>query len=149
MGDTPTRIKQFKGEARFLSNFFPAQVYHDGIEYPTVEHAFQAAKTLNFEMRWSMSKLDSPSAAKRAGKGLTLRPDWETAKYIIMIELVLQKFSSHPELRQQLLATAEAELIEGNWWHDNYWGDCSCENCDQPGENVLGRILMTVRNTLR
>ncbi len=146
---TPTRIKQFKGGSRFLSNFYPVQMSHDGIKYPTVEHAFQAAKTLDFEHRWKIAKMGSPGAAKRAGKGVTLRPDWESAKNNIMIELVLQKFSRHPELRQQLLATAEAELVEGNWWHDNYWGDCSCEDCDQPGENVLGRILMTTRKSLR
>ena len=146
---TPTRIEQFKGEFRWLSNFFPAQVYHDGIEYPTVEHAFQAAKTLDFEQRWNISKMGSPSAAKRAGRGVTLRPDWKTAKDLVMIELVLQKFSRFPNLRQQLLDTGEAELIEGNWWHDNYWGNCSCEECDQPGKNVLGQILTTVRRLLR
>ena len=148
MHATPTRIKQFKGDSRFLSNFYPAQVDHDGITYPTVEHAFQAAKTLDFGHRWRISKLGSPGAAKRAGRRVTLRPDWETAKGIIMLELVLQKFT-RPALRQQLLSTAEAELIEGNWWHDNYWGDCSCEDCDQPGKNLLGKILMDVRNILR
>ncbi len=146
---TPTRIKQFKGGSRFLSNFYPAQVDHDGITYPTVEHAFQAAKTLDFGQRWLIAKMGSPSAAKRAGRKITLRPDWETAKNTIMLELVLQKFTRRLDLRQQLQATAEAELIEGNWWHDNYWGDCSCEDCDQPGKNVLGKILMDVRNILR
>ena len=146
---TPTRIKLFKGEFRFLSNFYPAEVYHDGITYPTVEHAFQAAKTLNFEQRWNISRLGSPGAAKRVGRGATLRPDWEAAKDTIMIELSLQKFARHHHLREQLLATGEAELVEGNWWHDNYWGDCSCEDCDQPGQNKLGTILTGIRLLLR
>ncbi len=66
-----------------------------------------------------------------------------------MVELVLQKFIRHRELRELLLATGKASLLEGNWWHDNFWGDCFCEACSQPGENRLGSALMAVRSVVK
>lgn len=143
-------IDRFTGEYRFLSNFSPAEVWHDGIRYPSVEHAFQAAKTLDFAKRWEISKLDSPGAAKRAGRELVLRPDWEDCKYDIMSELVLQKFARHPLARAALLQLSGTKLVEGNSWHDNTWGDCHCPACSHtPGKNALGLILMTVTKLLR
>jgi ribA/ribD-fused uncharacterized protein len=143
------RIDRFQSEYKFLSNFSPSGVYHDGIEYPTVEHAFQAAKTLDFQRRREISQLASPADAKQAGRRLELRPDWEKCKDWIMLELVLHKFARDFELRQELLATGDAELIEGNNWHDSYWGECTCGACPRPGKNMLGQILSTVRLMLR
>lgn len=142
------KIDSFRGEYAFLSNFHPCQVYHDGILYPSVEHAFQAAKTLSFGQRWEISQypadLKGAARAKRTGKTLVLRPDWSEARVSIMHELVLQKFARHPALRHMLLATGNAELIEGNYWHDHFWGVCH-----GTGENHLGLILMDVRSLLR
>ncbi len=140
----PAKIEQFQGEARFLSNFYPTQVTHDGIEYPTTEHAFQAAKTLHFGERWQISQLDTPGKAKQAGRRNELRPDWEQVKDQIMMELTILKFVNHRGLREQLLSTGTAELIEGNTWGDEYWGVC-----DGKGLNTLGKILMLVRDQLR
>ena len=110
----PIRIKSFHGDAAFLSNFCLAQVFHDGIDYPTTEHAFQAAKTLDFHQRYEISKIETPGQAKRAGRKVQLRPDWEQVKNRIMWELTVLKFTNHPNLKKLLLATGNAELIEGN-----------------------------------
>jgi len=142
--NVPTKIKRFEGEARFLSNFWPAVVTHDGVQYPTTEHAFQAAKTLDFEQRWEISKLETPGQAKRAGRKLQIRPDWEQVKEQVMLELTILKFMNHRKLKELLLATGTAELIEGNNWGDKTWGVC-----DGEGQNLLGKILMLVRSQLR
>lgn len=137
-------ITEFRGEFRFLSNFWPANITHDGIWYPTVEHAFVGAKTLDFAQRWEISQLEKAGDAKRAGRQLQLRPDWEQVKVAIMDELCLLKFLGHTELKHQLLATGEAQLIEGNTWGDTFWGVCQ-----GTGRNELGKILMGVRSKLR
>ena len=139
----PTKIKFFRGDAAFLSNFCLAQVFHDGIDYPTTEHAFQAAKTLDFHQRYEISKIETPGQAKRAGRKVQLRPDWEQVKNRIMWELTVLKFTNHPNLKKLLLATGNAELIEGNTWGDTYWGVCN-----GVGENHLGFILARVRANL-
>lgn len=140
----PTRIKTFHGEAAFLSSFWAAPITFDGIEFPTVEHAYQAAKTLDFHRRYEISKIATPGQAKRAGQKVTLRPDWENIKEQIMLELVILKFMTHRKLRDLLLSTGHAELIEGNTWGDTYWGVCN-----GVGQNVLGKVLMLVRGQLR
>jgi hypothetical protein len=141
----PTKIKEFEGEFRFLSNFWTAKVSYDGIEYPTTEHAFQAAKTLDFGLRWEISQLPTPGKAKRAGRKLPLRPDWDQVKDQIMLELTILKFMNHRKLKEALLATGTAELVEGNNWGDAYWGVVK----GQGGLNHLGKILMLVRGQLR
>jgi hypothetical protein len=111
--------------------------------YPTVEHAFQAAKTHNKAKRKEIAKLKSPGEAKRAGKALELREDWEYVKVAIMVELVRAKFEI-PVLRRRLLETGDRQLIEGNHWGDTFWGVCKGE-----GENWLGRILMLIRDEIQ
>lgn len=136
-------IDRFSGKYRFLSNFHPIDVGYDGVVYPSVEHAFQAAKTLNVGLRSAIRTAGSPAAAKSMGRALRLREDWEEVKVEVMAELLARKFS-HPELRQMLLATGEQELIEGNTWGDKIWGVC-----DGEGQNYLGRLLMDLRAALR
>lgn len=138
-----TSISSFQGEYRFLSNFYPATVNYQGIAYPTVEHAYQSAKTLDMNERRRIASLATPSEAKRAGRALKLRSDWEAVKLDVMEDCVRAKFSQSADLRQRLLATGAAELIEGNSWGDQFWGVC-----DGKGENHLGRILMKVRSNL-
>ena len=137
-------IDSFQGEYRFLSNFYPAQVIFEGITYPTAEHAYQAAKSLDPNDRKEIAAAPSPAEAKRAGRALKLRNDWETAKFDVMERVVRDKFTRNAELRDRLLATGDAELIEGNTWGDRIWGVYQGE-----GENHLGRILMNVRGELR
>ncbi len=136
-------ISSFSGPHRWLSNFWPAEVVLDGVAYPTVEHAYQAAKTLCPTEREFVRAATTPGAAKRCGKRITLRPDWDKVKSAVMLNLVRQKFDLDP-LGAWLLATADHELIEGNTWGDTFWGMCHGR-----GQNVLGKILMRVRNELK
>src|SRR2546421_11620474 len=133
-------IAEFQAEYRFLSNFFPAEVIYEGITYPTSEHAYQAAKTLDPEQRKKIAALKTPAEAKSAGRSLKLRDDWETAKFTVMEDVVRYKFSHHPDLRDKLLATGDAYLEEGNTWNDRVWGVYQGQ-----GENRLGKILMKIR----
>ena len=137
-------IDHFRGKYGFLSNFYDAQVLYEGILYPSSEHAFMAAKTTDPERRKYIAGLPSPSAAKRAGRMLTLRPDWEKLKYQVMLDVLTDKFNRNPHLREQLLETGEQELVEGNTWGDTVWGVC-----DGVGQNLLGKLLMLVRTNLR
>jgi ribA/ribD-fused uncharacterized protein len=136
------RIRFFRGDYRFLSNFWPAPVMLDGVEYPTVEHAYQAAKVTDTRLRRIIQACERPGAAKYAGRKVQLRPDWDRIKVGMMRDLVTQKFSREP-LRSQLLLTGSAILEEGNHWNDTFWGICNGE-----GHNMLGRILMEVRSGL-
>lgn len=143
------RITFFKGEYYFLSNFYPQSIEFEGLTFGSVEAAFQAAKTLDNEERKQFVGLQ-PGEAKHLGRRITLRDDWENVKFDIMRELVYKKFSQNSKLKAKLLETGDAELIEGNTWHDNIWGSCSCAKCfKKDGENHLGKILMEVRGRLR
>jgi len=139
-------IDQFRGEYRWLSNFWLVDVVLDGRLYPSVEHAYQASKTLIPEERSqaAFTALSAPGMAKRAGHKVTMRPDWDQVKDSIMLDLVRQKFQK-PELRAKLVATGHEAIVEGNTWHDNYWGICYCRRCGSVGSNRMGQILMKVR----
>jgi N-glycosidase YbiA len=137
-------INNFTGQYRFLSNFWPAEVYFDGEEYPSVEYAYQAAKTFDNAERKLIREISTPGKAKGRGKKISLRPDWEQVKLGIMEDLVYQKFHRHPDLRRALLNTGVAYLEEGNTWGDIVYGVCN-----GVGENHLGLILMKVRAKLR
>lgn len=132
-------IDHFAGEHRFLSNFWPAPVTFEGLAFPTVEHAYVAAKTLDQAQREAISCMPSPGQVKRFGRTLTLRPDWDAVKLGVMAELVRQKFR-YPGLAAQLKATAPHDLVEGNTWGDTFWGVCKGR-----GHNHLGKILMRIR----
>lgn len=138
-------IKKFSGEYEFLSNFADTLICDDaGIYYTTVEAAFQAAKTNDLELRRRMARFE-PKDAKRFGRKVDLRSDWDGVKDEIMYQLVKKKFSDNSfGYRDKLLATRDAELIEGNTWNDRYWGVCRGE-----GKNKLGQILMRVREEIR
>jgi ribA/ribD-fused uncharacterized protein len=136
-------ISRFAGEYAFLSNFAPSPIALDGVVYPTVEHAFQALKTLDPGERARVAALATPARAKRASREVTLRPDWEQVKVAVMEDLVRRKFAD-PALAARLLATGEQELVEGNAWNDRFWGVCRGS-----GRNELGKILMWVRADLK
>lgn len=138
-------IDFFDGEYTFLSNFYNASCIFEEKLYPTVEHAFQAAKSLDHAERDWIAAAGSPGLAKRLGRRVNLRPDWEKVKFDVMEECLRSKFAD-PVLKQKLLATGDEELVEGNYWHDNTYGNCSCERCkDIIGRNMLGNILMKLR----
>ena len=142
-------INQFRGDYYFLSNFHPSYVYYEGSVYPTAEHAFQAAKTTLLGTRQFFTTLATPDLAKYYGRRLELRKDWEDVKDRVMYDILQNKFHHEPN-KSNLLATGNAPLIEGNNWHDNYWGDCTCTRCkNKPGRNQLGKTLMRIRDELR
>ncbi len=147
----PTIISSFRGPWAFLSNFYACNIVYEDLEFPSVEHAFQATKTLD-DLRLPFTNADlKPGQAKAKGRELVLRPDWEQVKIKIMLELLLLKF--RPSLLQrQLLATMQAKLVEGNYWHDTFWGVCNgtgnhylCAGHLPYGANHLGILLMDVR----
>jgi ribA/ribD-fused uncharacterized protein len=136
-------IKVFDGEYAFLSNFYERKVKYDGITYGSSEAAFQAQKTLDIKERLQFASL-TPMQSKRKGRKVALRPDWEEVKVLTMYEIVLAKFTQNPDLAEKLIATGDEELVEGNYWHDTFWGVC-----DGIGTNFLGKILMKIRTELR
>lgn len=136
-------INCFKDEYFFLSNFYESYTTINHIVYPTIEHFFQAQKAMNIEERKAIIEASSPNIAKAIGRKVQLRPHWEEIKDQVMYDGVKAKFSKNPILKEKLLATGDAELIEGNWWNDTYWGVCK-----GVGYNKLGQILMRVRDEL-
>ena len=147
MIDSYGNIVSFSGEHRFLSNFFwPCIITLDGNHYPSVEHAYQASKTHDLNERMEICRAYTPGAAKRLGQTVTKRGDWEIVKITIMRNLVGQKFDK-PELHKLLHGTGLVMLVEGNYWHDNFWGACRCKHCrGKEKRNELGKILMDKRH---
>jgi ribA/ribD-fused uncharacterized protein len=135
------RIDSFSGEHSFLSSFHPSPITIQGITWPTVEHAFQAAKTKDIDARVDIRLASTPGKAKRLGRRVELRSDWESIKVDVMEDLLRRKFAPGTALRQQLDATSPAELIEGNHWGDTFWGVCR-----GVGRNQLGLLLMKIRD---
>ena len=142
-------IDLFKGEYGFLSNFYSTEIEYKGLTYPNAEAAFQAQKCADDEARLKYTKKMSPVIAKRMGRKEPYLPaDWNEKAFYIMADIVKAKFSNS-ELKEKLLATGDAVLIEGNHWHDNRWGHCTCEKCqNKEYTNWLGKILMQVRSEI-
>jgi ribA/ribD-fused uncharacterized protein len=148
-------IRGFQGRDRFLSNFWGRDlerharlaIVYEGLTFPTVEHAYVAAKLTDPVLRKIVRDLPTPGLAKRflLMYGLAEREDWSEIKLGTMESLVRQKFS-HPELAKMLLLTGDEELIEANAWGDTFWG---VDHKTGEGQNHLGRILMKIRAELR
>lgn len=149
--DFPT-IHAFRGDYRFLSNFAPVpKLYvfdtydHTEVQVPTVEHAFQALKTTDYDERQAVLACQTPGQAKRAGRRVTLRPRWDDIRLDVMHNLLRMKFdpAANPHLAAKLVDTEGFTLVEGNDWGDEFWGVCR-----GVGHNHLGRLLMDVRREL-
>ena len=141
-------VKEFQGQYRWLSNFWPAVVLFEEQAWPTVEHAYQAAKCANSKYRAELLAIPAEAAgrAKKRGRGMEGdRKAWQQRSLPIMLGLLRQKFAQEP-FRSKLLAI-EGEIVEGNRWHDNFFGVCLC-GCGK-GENNLGKLIMQVREELR
>jgi ribA/ribD-fused uncharacterized protein len=141
----------------FLSNFYQGDQTLKGrlYGYPTTEHFYQAMKTLDPTRRVMIMAVDTPGSAKRMGNSPLhkLRPGWDAGiKNQVMSMALALKFAPGTPLAQLLMDTQNARLIEGNWWHDTYWGVCNGECNKGPhepkGQNMLGIMLMSVRNLL-
>jgi ribA/ribD-fused uncharacterized protein len=140
------RFYRADGEYGFLSNFALYPITLDGKEWSTSEHYFQARKFLDEMLQEEIRSASTPGEAARLGRDRArpLRADWELVKDDVMYEVVLAKFSQHPDLRERLLSTGDAYLVE-HTEKDGYWGDGG----DGSGKNRLGSILMRVREELR
>lgn len=137
-----TAIDSFSGQYRFLSNFFPSPIIIKGNEYATVEHAYQAAKLPNPEHQEAVRLAPTPAQAKKLGRSCLKRPGWDEMKDGVMLDLLRLKFKT-ATLAALLLMTGNAQLVEGNTWHDHYWGVCNGR-----GKNRLGELLMQVRSEI-
>lgn len=135
-------IRGFNGKYSFLSNFSMGNVVYEGTEFRFRENAFQAAKTINENMR-DLFRWISPGEAKMRGRGINLREDWESVRDGVMYEVVLDCFSRNKWLGEKLIYTGDAYLVEDNNWGDMYWGQCM-----GVGLNKLGEILMRVRKEI-
>jgi hypothetical protein len=148
-------ILGFTRENRWLSNFEAADVVYEGETYRTVEHGYMAAKTLDPSIRQQIQALATPGEARRLGKSIQLRNGWDMMRLEVMEQLNRQKWTLHEHLRSKLLDTGDAYLEETNWWHDNFWGVCTCQKCASVLAfaewrlNHLGKIIMKIRNELR
>lgn len=142
-------ITSFRRDYFFLSNFFEKDFEWRGMSWRSGEHAYQASKACD-EDNASMlcvKMARSPGVAKKLGRLINVRTDWEEIKYDVMRSVVRAKFSD-TELARKLIATGKEELVEGNYWGDKTWG-CVLENGEWEGRNMLGNILMEVRDELR
>jgi ribA/ribD-fused uncharacterized protein len=142
-------IHGFFGPYRFLSNMWPCEVYCDGVRYPSVENAYQAAKFPQGMRRYFLAACDPYESKKvvRDMEGRVSSEEWNAKKVAIMHGLLLQKFNltMNPELQALLRATGDRHMEETNWWGDTFWG-CAPGGV---GTNMLGILLMRVRYCMR
>ncbi|MDR2102616.1 MAG: NADAR family protein [Treponema sp.] len=133
-------------ENGFLSNFFMADMVVDTIRYPSVEHYYQSQKTEDPKQAEAIRTAPSCDEAKKLGNRpeLRLRADWDARKAAVMAEALRAKFTQNPELREKLLATGEAVLME-NSPRDYFWGI----GADGSGKNMLGNLLAALRDSFK
>lgn len=144
---TENVIGPFEGDWRFLSNFAPVSVRYDGTVFSTSEHAYQAAKADEEpELYERIAATTDPDEAKHLGRQASLSENWDEQKRYVMLEIVTAKFAQNPTCRDKLLNTNERTIVELNSWDDTYWG---ADIDTGKGTNMLGRILMGVRSSLR
>ena len=150
----------FKGRWFFLSNFYPCDIKHKGIIYPSTEHYYVAQKFKGMQFynghyftepdfKELLCKVKKASDVKKMGRTLKNRSDWDSIKYDVMEWGVRYKFSENDNLKKMILSTGDENLVEFNFWHDNYWGSCTCVKCGDEGVNNLGKLLMQIREELK
>lgn len=136
-------ITAFDGDYAFLSNMYLCPLFYKGMAFASSEHAYQAEKFTDFDQKLIIQCASSPYRAKRLGRMMTIRPDWDQVKVQVMREILDVKFSL-PDLADKLLSTGNAQLVEGNNWNDTFWGVCNGK-----GQNWLGKLLMEKRAKLK
>lgn len=137
-------ISAFRGRWTKLGNYSSCVVFYEGHAYQSVEHAYQAQKSTEPAIQKTIRDCATPATAKKMARSVPLRSDWDRIKVPLMRDLLREKFAQEPE-RSILLSTDGHELVEGNWWNDRFWGQCPVGT----GENILGKLLMEVREDLR
>lgn len=152
-------IEEFQGEYAFLSNFWPwygrrqygepIVISYEGINFPSVEHAYQAAKTHNRRVRVTISKATTPGYAKQLGRNVLLRENFDEIRVDVMESLLRVKFFTRANWSEDLLAklleTHPERLQEGNYWGDAFWGRIRNPDGYWQGKNHLGNLLMKLR----
>lgn len=156
-------INSFKNEHSWLSNFYPVKMYHEGIWYNSNEHFYVAHKfhkdavclvpdpynpdnMITIHCRQFAATCEKP---KQFGKTAKLPTNWDKGLKDQIMSLGLDIKFEIPAMKEKLLATKGIELIEGNTWHDNYWGNCTCKKCITiPGQNKLGKMIMAKRDAI-
>ena len=146
-------IVRFEADYAFLNNSFPCSVVWEGVEYQSVEHAFQASKTIDVEQSEAIRNAPTPLEAYHLGMRVTLRPNWNESRFDVMLGCLRAKFRD-PVLREKLLATGETTKLVNDtyvsfthnpWFRrDRVWG-----MYDGTGENRLGELLMQIRKELK
>ena len=136
-------INEFRGYYAFLSNMYPSQIKLGSVTYTCAEAAFQAVKLQDKSKRKMFAGLSGPEA-KRLGRKIALRQDWEKIKVDVMRWIVHEKFQQNKKLLFKLIrSTEDDDIVEGNTWGDTFWGVCNGN-----GLNWLGRILMEERKNI-
>lgn len=136
-------IDTFGGKYWFLNNSSPSWIIYNSIKFPTVQHAFQAQKSISLKLQRRIARLLTAKEARTYGQHIQLRDDWKSVKIHVMKNLIYEKFKDS-DLSAFLIATGNEEIIHGNDHHDNFWGSCCCGVC-KPGKNKLGKIIMRER----
>jgi ribA/ribD-fused uncharacterized protein len=138
-------IEGFFNEYRYLSNFHEKEFTYKGRTFPTSEHAYQAYKATNLQDFEWVRNSSTPREARKRGQKIKSKSDFDEIKYDLMMDILIEKFKDE-ELKQKLLNTGDAYLEETNYWHDNFWGVCTCDDCQHyTAQNNLGKILMEIR----
>lgn len=138
-------IDSFRGDNEFLNNGFPCNIEFDNSIYPSLEHAFQAAKTNDLVARANIRAAATAADAKAIGKSVAIVADWDQKRLDVMASLIRQKFTNNLDLKLKLLMTGTQDLVQGGMRRDRFWG----VDTKGVGENHLGKILMTVRSAIR
>ena len=138
------KISAFIGEYRWLSNFWMLSqpIYFMGRYFRSTEHLYQACKASNSLDFDSIAVASTPGEARKRGKKIKVRDDWDEIKLCVMQVALRLKFAI-PELREKLLATGNTKLVEGNSWGDAWWG---VDEKTGQGHNYLGKMLMKLRD---
>lgn len=140
-------IRIFREQHFFLSNFYKTEIYYRGHVYKSAEHMFQAAKCLKKSDREKIRNAKTAKTAKILGRFVKLRRNWDLDRVRVMEGILRMKFRN-AKLKRLLRETGDRMLIEGNYWHDTFWGVCGCTKHERTGQNLLGKILMKIRSEI-
>lgn len=148
---TTTKPIKFRSddEQCFLSNFFATPISYGCYIYKSAEHLFQTVICSERKERDKIRSMDSPKSAKILARFMKKRSDWGNEQMIRAMFKVLRLKFRKPWLKRLLLATADAELIHINYWHDTFFGVCICTQHKRTGKNLLGILLMKLRAKIK
>jgi len=142
-------INEFKGDHRWLSNFEAVKITLDGIEYPSIEHAYMSAKCDDPEWKkFCADENNTAGSVKKQSRHATVKlvENWDSFKMDVMFSCLEQKYSQEP-FKSKLIDTGSQNLVEGNYFGDKIWG-VDLKSNPNIGENHLGRMIMSIRQNL-